>query len=140
MSDGAIYLISSDDDSDSRTIHLELSSSEDDDGIVVDRKKSQINSSSKSRGSSLQLLSGRDQNQSTEKLLPMKRKEPTPARVEELEAEFREQKRSSHNDPVIRSIVPVSITTYSYFSNYLILTLSILFISLSTLFSLYTDR
>jgi len=140
LTDGAIYLISSDDDSDSGTIHLELSSSEDDDGIVLDQKKSRINSSSKSSGSSLQWhTSGRDQNQSTEKLLPMKRKEPTPARVEELEAEFREQKRSSHNDPVIRSIVPVSIITYSYFSNYLILTLSLLFISLSTLFSLYTD-
>jgi hypothetical protein len=37
------------------------------------------------------------------------------------------------------SDVMVSITTYSYFSNYLLLTLSILFISLSTLFSLYTD-
>jgi hypothetical protein len=121
MSDGAIYLISSDDDSDSGTIHLELSSSEDDDGIVLDQKKSRTNSSSKTSGSSLQWRpSGRDQKQSTEKLLPMKRKEPTPSRVKELEAEFREEKkRSSHNDPVIRSIVPVSITTSSYFFNYL---------------------
>jgi len=55
MSDGAIYLISSDDDSDSGTIHLELSSSEDDDGIVLDQKKSLIIPSSKSSGSSLQL-------------------------------------------------------------------------------------
>jgi hypothetical protein len=56
MTGGAINLISSDEDDendDSGTIYLDCSDDEED--IVHDQKKSRINSSSKSRGLSLQL-------------------------------------------------------------------------------------
>jgi hypothetical protein len=122
MTGGEINLVS---DDDSGTIHLEITSSEDEDGIVFVQKKSRINSSSKSSGSSLQLLSGRN----------LKRSYPLDNEDDEDDVE---EIVDGDVDPVRFIPESVSITTYSYFSNYLILTLSILFISLSTLFSLYT--
>ena len=61
INDGAVSLIS---DDESGSIHLELSSEDEDDTVAV-RKKNRINSSSKSScGSTLYLPSGRDQKRS----------------------------------------------------------------------------
>jgi hypothetical protein len=121
MTDGEINLVS-DDDSDTIHLGITFSEDEDEDDIVIDRKKSQSNSSSKSRGPSLQLLSGRGLKRSY-----LHDNEDDEDNVEEIVV---------GDVPYIPA--SVSITTSSYFFNYLILTLSILFISLSTLFPLYT--
>jgi len=106
----------------------------------------------KSRGSTLQVTSGRDKKRPFSHLVVrdeddeddeddnvVDRRKVISSRANEGFARYSDLKQPLYSiAEVKRSILPVSITTSSYFFNYLILTLSILFISLSTLFPLYT--